>query len=949
MDSDIGFTSPTPVGSYNSVYLNDTTDGMDGSDGDSESRPDVLGRKRVKKTGKKGNSSQGYFGAGYHSSSSHLPSPTNEMVETKNEPEPLSAEEDNAPLFPFSIPNKKVLLKTRPKLVILEQPSRQHRARYESEGSRGAVKDATQDGSPKIQLLGYNESSVDVYIFVCNDKGSPKPHLYFSACKIASRTSTPCDECELTIEGIRTRAIKITLYPKDNMIGTVDCVGILKMRNADVENKYKQQLNKNMTRKKNNSIVRMAFRATIPEFSGDESFRKHIEVLSTTIQCSQPEGQPEILDLSTNHGSPEGDEKLILIGKNLNKNCEILFSAESWTAAARANSEFPSSKDHLVVWTPRYVDTQIQYDVQVEVRIKHGGKLLEPYSKPFTYKANTPNNVLGLIQEQIQKGLQLNLNRSSLLQLEKIMTLAKHNSLGNSSFQDDDFQDQMEVKSGSSSLTPKRERDLSSQFSPIPTIGSESGASRADFSPIESQMSSQLSSPRTGVSGSIRIQSSPIDFNKQQPHPDTAELQDTQDTPTNDVLPEPNQFYPQPTGFVLAEHYNDHSFSSQDQPQGVIDPTRDPTSPVSDAIASSFNEIHFQPEDLDQHSYTAPDFQQQQSSNSLFNPPQVQQQQQQVQHQVQQAPASQTTQQTLSTDESCHNSAYAEHKVNLLPEEDVYNSLQTSCSSIKDESKEPFSNVPYLENDLMQMKDIKPLQQNSTQQEISFCVSDNQPSNPPSFSQMPASWTTPPCNHKSESTIDRKPEIQQVQVLTQPSSNVASQMEIQQHTEIASNQDVPWSSAVQVVSSNELPIQLPVAADNSMPHTHTVAESSQFSSVTRTSENQYEVTASQTDANNWSKTTAQALPETDVVMVNHLSNTDTLQETVSMTRDEIQQAISNGTAVIVGASYNENPHHQSDQPLGGWNNANPVISQTSDQFDSMFQQSAPHNTKPEEF
>ena len=48
--------------------------------------------------------------------------------------------------------NKKVLLKTRPKLVILEQPSRQHRARYESEGSRGAVKDATQDGSPKIQV-----------------------------------------------------------------------------------------------------------------------------------------------------------------------------------------------------------------------------------------------------------------------------------------------------------------------------------------------------------------------------------------------------------------------------------------------------------------------------------------------------------------------------------------------------------------------------------------------------------------------------------------------------------------------------------------------------------------------------------------------------------------------------------------------------------------------------
>ena len=34
---------------------------------------------------------------------------------------------------------------------------------------------------------------------------------------------------------------------------------------------------------------------------------------------------------------------------------------------------------------------------------------------------------------------------------------------------------------------------------------------------------------------------------------------------------------------------------------------RDPTSPVSDAIASSFNEIHFQPEDLDQHTRVGTD------------------------------------------------------------------------------------------------------------------------------------------------------------------------------------------------------------------------------------------------------------------------------------------------------------------------------------------------------
>ena len=38
------------------------------------------------------------------------------------------------------------------RLKILDQPSDQHRARYSSEGSRGAVKDTTGDGSPRIQV-----------------------------------------------------------------------------------------------------------------------------------------------------------------------------------------------------------------------------------------------------------------------------------------------------------------------------------------------------------------------------------------------------------------------------------------------------------------------------------------------------------------------------------------------------------------------------------------------------------------------------------------------------------------------------------------------------------------------------------------------------------------------------------------------------------------------------
>jgi hypothetical protein len=40
-------------------------------------------------------------------------------------------------------------------LTIVKQPEQQHRARYQTEGSRGAVKDREGNGFPIVQLLGY--------------------------------------------------------------------------------------------------------------------------------------------------------------------------------------------------------------------------------------------------------------------------------------------------------------------------------------------------------------------------------------------------------------------------------------------------------------------------------------------------------------------------------------------------------------------------------------------------------------------------------------------------------------------------------------------------------------------------------------------------------------------------------------------------------------------------
>ena len=80
-------------------------------------------------------------------------------------------------------------------LVILKQPEKQHRARYHTEGSRGAVKDRAQSSFPTVQLRGYNPKKLAVLqVFVGSDTGTPIPHLYYQACKVSGKNSTPCRE-----------------------------------------------------------------------------------------------------------------------------------------------------------------------------------------------------------------------------------------------------------------------------------------------------------------------------------------------------------------------------------------------------------------------------------------------------------------------------------------------------------------------------------------------------------------------------------------------------------------------------------------------------------------------------------------------------------------------------------------------------------------------------------
>jgi hypothetical protein len=59
-------------------------------------------------------------------------------------------------LFHLNVLAKFDLFKFQISLNITNQPERQHRARYQTEGSRGAVKDRSQSGFPVVELRGYD-------------------------------------------------------------------------------------------------------------------------------------------------------------------------------------------------------------------------------------------------------------------------------------------------------------------------------------------------------------------------------------------------------------------------------------------------------------------------------------------------------------------------------------------------------------------------------------------------------------------------------------------------------------------------------------------------------------------------------------------------------------------------------------------------------------------------
>ncbi|XP_061738609.1 nuclear factor of activated T-cells 5 isoform X2 [Nerophis ophidion] len=266
-------------------------------------------------------------------------------------------------------------------LKILIQPESQHRARYLTEGSRGSVKDRSQQSFPTIKLEGVNEHVV-LQVFVGNDSGRVKPHGFYQACRVTGRNTTACKEVDIG----GTTVIEVPLAPSTNMTLAVDCVGILKLRNADVEARIGVAGSK-----KKSTRARLVFRVNIPRQDGSVLT---LQTPSSSIICTQPAGVPEILKKSLHSCSVRGGEELFIIGKNFLKDAEVIFQEnisdeKSWKAKAEIDMDM-FHQNHLIVKVPPYQNQDVTSAVCVGIYVvTNAGRSHDV--QPFTYNPHSAN------------------------------------------------------------------------------------------------------------------------------------------------------------------------------------------------------------------------------------------------------------------------------------------------------------------------------------------------------------------------------------------------------------------------------------------------------------------------------------------------------------------------------------------------------------------------------
>ncbi|XP_054983200.1 nuclear factor of activated T-cells, cytoplasmic 1 isoform X2 [Sorex araneus] len=266
-------------------------------------------------------------------------------------------------------------------LRIEVQPKSHHRAHYETEGSRGAVK-ASAGGHPSVQLHGYLEKEpLTLQLFIGTaDERLLRPHAFYQVHRITGKTvSTTSHEALLS----NTKVLEIPLLPENHMRAIIDCAGILKLRNSDIElRKGETDIGRKNTR------VRLVFRVHIPQPGGRTL---SLQVASNPIECSQRSAQelPLVEKQSTASGPAQGGKRMVLSGHNFLQDSKVVFVEKApdghhvWEMDAKTDRDLCKGNS-LVVEVPPFRNPRISSPVQVSFYVCNGKRKRSQYQH-FTY------------------------------------------------------------------------------------------------------------------------------------------------------------------------------------------------------------------------------------------------------------------------------------------------------------------------------------------------------------------------------------------------------------------------------------------------------------------------------------------------------------------------------------------------------------------------------------
>ncbi|TNN66748.1 Nuclear factor of activated T-cells, cytoplasmic 3 [Liparis tanakae] len=259
-------------------------------------------------------------------------------------------------------------------------PKAHHRAHYETEGSRGAVK-AASGGHPIVKLIGYSEKPINLQMFIGTaDDRYLRPHAFYQVHRITGKTVATASQ-EIVLSS--TKVLEIPLLPENNMTAGIDCAGILKLRNSDIElRKGETDIGRKNTR------VRVVFRVHIPQPNGKVL---SLQAASIPVECSQRSAQelPQVDKTSLTSCLVSGGEEMVITGSNFFPESKVIFLEKGpdgrpqWEVEAKILHE-KTQGSCIMVEVPPYHSKSVGSAVQVQFYVCNG-KRKRSQSQRFTY------------------------------------------------------------------------------------------------------------------------------------------------------------------------------------------------------------------------------------------------------------------------------------------------------------------------------------------------------------------------------------------------------------------------------------------------------------------------------------------------------------------------------------------------------------------------------------